>query len=126
MKSPAIAPIVAGLVIIMGSGALVWFQTTSKQQSLAAPAAPQVLPTNSNASYTLDEVKKHADAKSCWSIIHGEVFDLTSWIAKHPGGKQAILSLCGKDGSTAFSAQHGGGATQKQILNGYKIGNFAK
>ena len=67
-------------------------------------------------------IAMHADAISCWSSINGTVYDLTSWIPKHPGGEQAILSICGIDGSTKFNAQHGGAPLQQQILAGFKIG----
>src|SRR4051812_33182532 len=56
-------------------------------------------------TYTLADVSKHKDASSCWTAINGGVYDVTSWIDQHPGGRDAILSLCGKDGSSAFNGQ---------------------
>jgi cytochrome b involved in lipid metabolism len=68
------------------------------------------------------EVATHASREDCWSIINGNVYDLTSWIPKHPGGEQAILQLCGSDGSAKFGGQHGGAPKQAAILAGFKIG----
>jgi cytochrome b involved in lipid metabolism len=61
----------------------------------------------------------------CWSAINGSVYNLTSFVGNHPGG-QAILKICGKDGSAIFNAQHGGGAKQQQILANLKVGVLAK
>lgn len=91
----------------------------------AAPTSPTTGTgsTNTTASgYTVAEVAQHSSRSSCWSIINGNVYDLTSWIPKHPGGEGAILGICGKDGSSKFNGQHGGGASQAQILVGFKIG----
>jgi len=116
-------PIVLGLAIIFVAGALVWFQNTSTSTS---QATTQTTPaTGGNGSYTLAEISKHPDATSCWAAINGSVYDLADWINKHPGGPDRILSICGKDGSAPFNAQHGGAALQQQILAGYKIGTLA-
>lgn len=77
-------------------------------------------------SYTLSEVSKHKDSTSCWSAINGEVYDLTSWIGNHPGGEQAILSICGKDGSSAFNDQHEGQKKPANELAKFLIGTLSK
>ena len=74
--------------------------------------------------YSLSEVAMHPNAASCWSAINGGVYDLTNWIPKHPGGEKAILSICGKDGSSAFNGQHDGAAKQAAILVTFKIGQL--
>lgn len=61
---------------------------------------------------------------SCLTIINGGVYDLTSWIAQHPGGEEKILSICGKDGSTLFNDQHGGQRKPENILEKFKIGSL--
>ena len=71
---------------------------------------------------TLAEVATHNSRKSCWSVINGNVYDLTSWIPNHPGGEEAILSLCGIDGSSGFNGQHGTAKKQLLILSGFMIG----
>jgi predicted heme/steroid binding protein len=76
-------------------------------------------------TYTLAEVQKHSTQSSCWTTINGKVYDVTSWISQHPGGAQAILSLCGKDGSSAFNAQHGGQRRPANELAGFLIGSLA-
>ncbi len=71
-------------------------------------------------------VASHNNRASCWSSINGSVYDLTSWIPKHPGGEQAILGLCGADGSAKFNRKHGGDASKEKILFGFKIGVLAQ
>lgn len=87
--------------------------------------------TNPNAggtakTYTLADVAKHNSGTSCWTAINGSVYDVTSWVNQHPGGPDAILSLCGTDGSTAFNGQHGGQAQPAQELATFKIGSLSK
>lgn len=71
-------------------------------------------------------VAQHSSRSSCWSSINGSVYDLTSWIPKHPGGEQAILQLCGTDGSAKFNGQHGGDSSKQAILTGFKVGVLAQ
>lgn len=80
---------------------------------------------STSATYTVEEVKENADAKSCWSIINGNVYDLTKWIALHPGGEGTIKALCGIDGSAMFDNAHGGQERPVSALITYKIGSLS-
>ncbi|MFA5991354.1 MAG: cytochrome b5 domain-containing protein [Candidatus Doudnabacteria bacterium] len=79
-------------------------------------------PVVSVKSYTLAEVQAANTSSKCWSIVSGNVYDLTSWISQHPGGQSAIISMCGKDATSAFLGQHGGQARPASELAGFKIG----
>jgi len=74
--------------------------------------------------YSLKEVETHNSKESCWSIIRKSVYDLTSWINRHPGGEKAILSICGKDGTQFFENQHGGAEKPEKILSQFEIGKI--
>jgi uncharacterized membrane protein len=92
----------------------------------AAKATPKATATSKVAgTYTLADLKKHATAKSCWSAINGNVYDLTKWINRHPGGASVIKGLCGRDGTAGFNGQHGGAGRPASELAAYKIGKFA-
>ncbi len=86
---------------------------------------PTATPTASAQGYTMAQVRKHANAASCWTVVSGNVYDLTKWVNRHPGGRARILGLCGKDGTAAFRAEHGHETRPNQILAGYELGPLA-
>eukprot|EP01133_Synstelium_polycarpum_P015306 gene15306-18133_t len=51
--------------------------------------------------FTLEEVAKHNKREDCWVIVHGKVYNVTSYISQHPGG-DVILANAGKDSTTLF------------------------
>lgn len=84
---------------------------------------PSVVKTKPKViGYTMSDVATHATASSCWTAVNGSLYDVTSWINKHPGGAQAILGMCGKDASGAFNNQHGGQSRPEVELASFKIG----
>lgn len=106
-------------------------ETEGAQGGTQGGAAPSTAPTTGGAgpqpgTYTMAQIATHNTESSCWSVIRGGVYDLTSWIARHPGGKQAIMGLCGKDGTAAFERQHGGSGRPESTLAGFKIGVLAQ
>jgi len=54
---------------------------------------------------SMKDVAKHNTRDDCWMIIHGKVYDVTSWIDKHPGG-DIIMSYAGMDATDVFDAFH--------------------
>ena len=89
----------------------------------AAAAMPATAATK---SYTLAQVKTHSKASNCWTAINGNVYNVTKWVARHPGGQGVIIGLCGKDGTAAFSARHGGQGGPSAVLATYKVGALKK
>ena len=83
--------------------------------------SPSPTPEETTVGYTLAQVSQRDSAAECWVAIDGGVYDLTSWIRSHPGGSGAILNLCGKDGTSSFTSQHGGQARPTSTLDGYYI-----
>jgi cytochrome b involved in lipid metabolism len=94
----------------------------AKPSATSSPAA-SAAPTASKApALTMKDVAANNTAKSCWSAIDGNVYDLTRWINSHPGGSSAITFLCGTDGSKAFAAQHYGQVKPVNRLVTYLLG----
>lgn len=91
-------------------------QVTLPVSTSTTPAVPAV------TSYTLLQVSTHKTSTDCWSVVSGGVYNLTSWIAKHPGGEAAIKGMCGVDGTVGFLAQHNGDTKAVNTLVAYKIG----
>jgi predicted heme/steroid binding protein len=56
--------------------------------------------------YTVEEVSTHNSAQSCWIIIHGKVYDVTKFLVLHPGGRNVLLKVAGKDASKEFTTFH--------------------
>ncbi len=100
--------------------------TSAPVESINPAAGEQVTPTPTTKTFTMAQVATHKDATSCYTVIRSNVYDVTSWISQHPGGKEAILGLCGKDGTAAFVDQHGGRPRQENELATFQIGTLAQ
>ena len=85
--------------------------------------SPEPEPAESAAAqtYTLADVALRSSADECWVAIDGAVYDLTAWARSHPGGRAAILGLCGTDGTAEFLGQHGGQARPSMTLDEYYL-----
>lgn len=59
-----------------------------------------------SSSLTLAEVAKHNTKKDCWVIIHGKAYDLTNFLAEHPGGSRIIMKFAGKVADSGFDMVH--------------------
>ncbi|KAI1802618.1 FMN-dependent dehydrogenase-domain-containing protein [Daldinia bambusicola] len=57
-------------------------------------------------TWTLAEVSSHRTEESCWVVLHGKVYDITSFVPKHPGGRSILLKNAGQDASAAFDSIH--------------------
>lgn len=74
---------------------------------------------------TSDEVLKHSTGQDCWSVINGEVYDLTPYVSEHPGGADLINAICGKNGSVAFTGEHAGQSKPESVLAAFALGPLA-
>ncbi len=143
-----IPSILIGLVLVVITGAFVYWQkenslvvtptvteipqssttttaiatTTVSTPSPTPKPTPTPVPPPVKSGISSTEVANHNSRQSCWTTIDSGVYDLTSWIPQHPGGEQAILQLCGTNGSVKFHTQHGSGQKFLTILMGFKIG----
>ncbi|KPV75396.1 uncharacterized protein RHOBADRAFT_43902 [Rhodotorula graminis WP1] len=57
-------------------------------------------------TYTLEQVAQHASADSAWVVVEGGVYDVTSFLDDHPGGKKILLKHTGKDATEQFHKMH--------------------
>ena len=89
------------------------------------PTPTKTTPKPTSKSYTAAQVATHKTGSDCWSIINKKVYNLTSYVSSHPGGSAVISAICGKDGTSAFSGQHGGQATPTSVLSGLIIGTLS-
>ena len=121
-------------VIFLAVAAVVVFaitQIANKSGSNSANASNSDTTTTATttipvASFTLAEVARHASATDCWTTVNGNVYNLTPFVSRHPGGVGAISQICGVDGTAAFTDQHGGQRKPEKELAGLEIGNLKK
>ena len=99
--------IVVVLVVISGIGAFAYTQNNKDEQAPTAITTSTDqealnVETADQETYAAEEVKDHNSKDDCWTIISGGVYDITSYIPRHPGGDE-ILRACGQDATTFFT-----------------------
>jgi hypothetical protein len=122
MSSKATAIIVVSILVIFGVAAFMLSGNNSEESASEnssntvtnSPFEDIAEQTPDVQSYTITEVATHNSATDCWTIVSGNVYDITSYIPRHPGGEE-ILQACGTDGTTLF--------TQRQTTDGENIGS---
>lgn len=53
-------------------------------------------------TYTREEVATHTSETDCWIIIDDVVYDISTFVPKHPGGADILLQHAGQDATKAF------------------------
>lgn len=105
--------IIFSVIVLLLLGAIgggVWVALNNRQTQ---PLLDKQNPDQAKV-YTLSEVAQHASRNDCWAIISGDVYDLTKFINRHPGGDE-ILWACGTDATTLFNS--------RQTQDGQSVGS---
>ncbi|CAA7044348.1 unnamed protein product [Microthlaspi erraticum] len=69
------------------------------------------------------DVAKHKCKNDCWILIHGKVYDISTFMDEHPGGDNVLLAVTGKDASIDFDdVKHSNEA--QEIMKKYCIGDI--
>lgn len=53
------------------------------------------------AVFTWDEVAKHDKRDDRWLVIEGQVYNITNWARRHPGGSKVIGHYAGQDATVS-------------------------
>ena len=53
--------------------------------------------------YTIMEISTHNTPDDCWIYANNNVYNVTKFIKKHPGGLNSIIKYAGKDCSIHYS-----------------------
>ena len=134
LSTAAVAGVVVLSVLVGHSGAqATWGDRIAANQAeeLVAPTEPVPGATDgstggtSNGGITVAEVLKHNTQSDCWSVVNGNVYDLTSYVSQHKGGAAVIKAICGKDGTKSFSGQHAGASKPNADLSSLLVGALA-
>jgi cytochrome b involved in lipid metabolism len=99
--------------------------TSSVSTATTATATSQTTSVSSTQSgISMTEVAKHNSSSDCWLVVSGKVYNVTSYVSRHPGGNE-ILKGCGKDATSMF-ANVGHSSTARNMLNSFYVGDVAK
>jgi cytochrome b involved in lipid metabolism len=113
------------LTILVGhSGAeATWKDRIVQTQATALVASgPKVSNPAGMIKLSNSEIKVHNLKSDCWSIVNGNVYNLTTYVKSHPGGATVIANICGKDGSNAFVNQHNTQGKPNKVLSSFLLG----
>src|SRR5947207_1029156 len=63
----------------------------------------------SEKEFTLEELGKHDKTTDAWIVLNNKIYDVTSVLGWHPGGRNAIMNYAGKasvDATLEYSSIH--------------------
>lgn len=138
MKKGKIAGIILGVILAIGISA--WFLSRDKPKpennNNANTSQSTEADNNSTEVYTKEVVAAHNTAEDCWTIISGDVYNISEYVSDHPGGKE-IQRACGIDGTSLFTSRQtsdgqkvgsgtGHSSTAENILIQYRIGSLGQ
>jgi hypothetical protein len=114
------------LTILVGhSGAQAVWEGEAGRIATNATNATSAPSATAQPALTLAEVARHGTATDCWTVVSGNVYDVTSWIDQHPGGSAVIEQMCGTDATSAFEGQHQGQGRPNDELAAFLLGPLA-
>lgn len=80
--------------------------------------------SNMEKKFSILEVNQHNRESNGWVILNHDVYDISSFLHLHPGGKNILLHNLGTDISEVFSSSliHKHSTKAMKLLTQYKIG----
>ena len=87
---------------------------------------PQTPESNEPSGISLSELTGHNKRADCWVGYKGKVYDITSFIPKHPGGAEKIIPYCGaaSEFESVFTKQHDTKQVNKLMSEGTYMGDL--
>lgn len=118
--------IVFGFVVIFTGISVVFYLTFPK--FITENDSVEEVGGIKEVNFSVDEVSLNNTKDSCWTVVEGNVYDITDFIAKHPGGEDKIILACGTDATGFFNGTNPLGRVHsivaRNILSSYKIGSL--
>ncbi|XP_055869418.1 acyl-CoA 6-desaturase-like isoform X2 [Biomphalaria glabrata] len=74
--------------------------------------------------FTWDVIKEKNTREEKWIVIEGEVYNITNWARRHPGGPKVISHYAGQDATDAFKAFHNDLNFVKKYMKAIHIGTL--
>jgi len=73
-----------------------------------------------------EELNSKNTVDECWIGYRGKVYDVTRWLAKHPGGLRSIMSTAGKDATSVMISLHAPETLAKHMKRIRQVGILPK
>ncbi|KAA0171487.1 hypothetical protein FNF28_00699 [Cafeteria roenbergensis] len=78
--------------------------------------------TSGGSKFSWRDVAVHNTHDDCWIIVDGIVYDVTSWVDRHPGGAEVLLLCAGRECTEMMQSYHPFTDKPWKVLEGYKVG----
>ena len=135
MKKNTIILITITLILLALIGAGVW-TLVNRPNNQQSKATQDTTANQQGKTFSMDEIATHSSKTDCWTVISGQVYNLTDFINSHPGGNE-VVRACGIDATTLFTSRTtedgqpiGSGTPHSQVaqeqLDQLKLGTLAK
>jgi cytochrome b involved in lipid metabolism len=100
--------------------------TTSPEINNDQQADSDNQPNQDSGKISLSELAEHNSLENCWIAYDGKVYDITSYLPRHPGTPEKILPYCGSadEFEQAFTKKHGTSKVGLLMKVGTFIGDF--
>ncbi len=105
--------------------------TNASPSASASPEPTSSAPTESptpvgDPGITLEQVASHDSASSCWIVVGGTVYDVTTYLPDHPADYEVLIAWCGQEATQAYGDKGGEGDDHSSradaLLDQYEIG----
>lgn len=118
-----VAAVAVGLFLVLGGKEKETASTTNTTNT-STTSSSQPNSSTAQKTFTTAEVATHNKESDCWTFMNGNVYDITSYVPRHPGGVNEITQICGKDGKSLFEGNPEHNSTAKNQLEQLKIGTL--
>jgi len=81
------------------------------------------LSSTGSSKYTWNEIRTHNTRHDKWIVIEGEVYNVSKWAYKHPGGSIVMTHYAGQDATEAFMSFHTDLVLVRKYMKAVHIGS---
>ncbi|KAI0300780.1 cytochrome b5 [Russula brevipes] len=94
------------VILAPGHSPLDWAALKSSGTDLRARLSLLVGGMTSLARIPPSVLREHNKRDDAWAAINGKVYNITPYMAFHPGGVKELMRIAGRDGTRLFSLTH--------------------
>mmetsp|Transcript_3945 Transcript_3945/g.11427 ORF Transcript_3945/g.11427 Transcript_3945/m.11427 type:complete len:533 (-) Transcript_3945:176-1774(-) len=96
---------------------------SARAEAEAALVAAQAAGGEAEGEVTVEALAQHNQPDDMWIAVGGVVYDVTKYAARHPGGRQVLADVAGRDATQDFD-DVGHTAKARMILKSLKVGTL--